>query len=77
MQLYEFFSSVHSLVPLLPIVVLSGTFDPTPAYLAGANAFVRKPGDMQEFFSKIQAIMHFWVDVAKLPGPPTAADPTL
>ena len=69
----EFFSSVRRIVPLLPIVVLSGTYDPTPAYLAGVNVFVRKPGDLQEFFSKIQSIMHFWVDVAELPNTPTAA----
>ena len=52
----EFFSSVRSLVPLLPIVVLSGTCDPTPAYLAGVNVFARKSSDLQEFFRKSSAL---------------------
>ena len=51
----------------VPIIVLSGSMNPKPAYEAGANAFVSKALDVNEFFAKIRALMHFWVDVAELP----------
>jgi len=51
----------------LPIIVVSGSPNPRPAYEAGANAFVSKTMDMDQFFAKIQALMHFWVDIAELP----------
>ena len=51
----------------LPIIVVSGAPDPLPAYEAGANAFIAKTLDMDEFFLKIRALMHFWVEVAELP----------
>lgn len=51
----------------LPIIVLSGSSNPRPAYEAGANAFVSKSMDVDQFFAKIKALMHFWVDVAELP----------
>ncbi len=53
----------------LPVVVLSGSPDPRAAYEAGANAFISKTMDMDELFTKIQALMHFWVQVAELPPP--------
>lgn len=52
----------------LPIIVLSGSMNSRPAYEAGANAFVSKSMDMDTFFAKIKALMHFWVDVAELPS---------
>lgn len=51
----------------VPIIVLSGTPNPRLAYEAGANAFIPKSMDMEEFFSNIHALMHFWVRVAVLP----------
>ncbi|MBV8809803.1 MAG: hypothetical protein JO033_14105 [Acidobacteriaceae bacterium] len=42
-----------------PIVVVSGIFDPTPAYQAGANAFVANSADVDQFFGKIRGMMHF------------------
>ena len=51
----------------LPIIVLSGSPDSLRAYKAGANAFIAKTMNMDEFFAKIRALMHFWVDVAELP----------
>ena len=56
--------------PLTPIVVLSGYGDVRPAYRAGANAFVSKPGSLDEFFQKVRGIMQFWIDVAQLPPTP-------
>ncbi len=54
----------------IPIIVLSGFPDPRPAYEAGANAFVSKSMDVESFFAKIKALMHFWVEVVELPRLP-------
>lgn len=56
----------------LPIVVLSGSPNPRGAYEAGANAFIAKTMDMDQFFSKIAALMHFWIEVAELPRSTTS-----
>ncbi|HEX3683418.1 MAG TPA: response regulator [Bryobacteraceae bacterium] len=53
--------------PRVPVIVLSGYPDPHPAYDAGANAFVRKAANLDEFFRRVREIMHFWVEVAELP----------
>ncbi len=53
---------------IIPVVVLSGMPNPRSAYEAGANAFIAKTMNMDQFFAKIQALMHFWVDVAELPS---------
>jgi len=53
--------------PRVPVVVLSGYPDPHPAYDAGANAFVRKAANLEDFFGRVRDIMHFWVAVAELP----------
>ena len=68
----EFIRSIRSNPRLktIPIIVLSGSMNPRPAYEAGANAFVSKTMDMDSFFAKIKALMHFWVDVAELPPSP-------
>ncbi|MGI9071211.1 MAG: response regulator [Bryobacteraceae bacterium] len=50
-----------------PIIVLSAIIDPSPAYAAGANAFVAKGADLDTFFARIRDVMHFWVNVAELP----------
>jgi CheY-like chemotaxis protein len=57
--------SIRQRAPLLPNVVLSGYADVRPAYQAGANAFVRKSADLDEFFAKVQGLMHFWIEVAE------------
>jgi len=65
----EFIKGIRDDVRLrsMPVIVLSGSPNPRAAYEAGANAFVSKTMDMDQFFSKIQALMHFWVDIAELP----------
>ena len=68
----SFIRSVRAGSPSLPIIVLSGNYNSSLAYESGANAFVRKSADLQEFFAKIQGIMKFWIDVAELPLPPRA-----
>jgi CheY-like chemotaxis protein len=50
-----------------PVIVLSGMVDPTPAYEAGANAFLSKSADLDTFFCRIRDLMNFWVNVAELP----------
>ena len=52
----------------MPIVVLSGSPDVQPAYAAGANAFIAKTMDMDQFFAKVRDLMHFWIEVAELPS---------
>jgi CheY-like chemotaxis protein len=63
-------SLIHSIrerAPMTPIVVLSGYSDPRAAYAAGANAFVMKPGNFDQFIETVRGIMAFWVGVAILP----------
>ncbi len=55
----------------VPVIVLSGSPSPKLAYEAGANAFIAKSIDMDSFFSKIKALMHFWVEVVELPRAPS------
>ncbi|MDQ2777140.1 MAG: response regulator [Acidobacteriota bacterium] len=61
--------SISRLRPI-PIVVLSGSHNPNPAYEAGANAFIEKSSDVDIFFEKIRNVMGFWTRVAQLPSPP-------
>ncbi|MBV8828669.1 MAG: response regulator [Acidobacteriaceae bacterium] len=56
-----------------PIIVLSGAYNALPAYEAGANAFISKSMDMDEFFERIRALMRFWTEVAELPRPSQAS----
>lgn len=65
----EFIKEIRSDARLksLPIIVLSNTPNPRPAYEAGANAFVSKSMDLDSFVSKMKALMHFWVEVVELP----------
>ena len=65
----RFIHSVRARNPTLPIIVLSGNYNSNMAYESGANAFVRKSSNLQEFLDKIQGVMKFWVDVAELPSP--------
>jgi CheY-like chemotaxis protein len=57
----------------LPVIVLSGSPDSRRAYEAGANVFIAKAMNMDEFFAKIKALMHFWVEIVELPRTPGAA----
>ena len=43
----------------MPIVILSSWEDATPAYLAGANAFVRKGMDIDQYFRKENSLKVF------------------
>ncbi|MEM1323025.1 MAG: response regulator [Bacteroidota bacterium] len=54
----------------LPVVVLSSSAhesDVKTCYEYGANAYVRKPIDMEEFHKSIRSIAYFWGEVNVLP----------
>lgn len=54
----------------IPIVVFSSSQcqrDIVGCYAAGANCYVSKPGDLNEFFAAVQAIEKFWFESAQLP----------
>ncbi|MCP4511684.1 MAG: response regulator, partial [Fuerstiella sp.] len=57
---------------LIPIVVLSTSTDDADlreAYQLGANSYVVKPVDLNEFFRVIEAIQSYWFQLCELPAP--------
>lgn len=56
----------------LPMVVLSGSDDPADvrdAYAAGANAYLRKPDDLEGLEVLVRQLDSFWLGAAELPHP--------
>ena len=54
----------------IPVVIFSSSQlqrDIRACYQAGANCYVRKPGELDEFFSAVRAIEEFWFGAAWLP----------
>ncbi len=54
----------------IPVVVLSTSEaerDVLRAYQAGANSFVSKPMDVEDFTRAIHSIENYWFEVAQLP----------
>ena len=37
------------------------------SYELGANCYVRKPGNLQDFISAVASIGEFWLGVARMP----------
>jgi CheY-like chemotaxis protein len=55
---------------LIPVVVLttgSEESDIVGAYRSHANAYVIKPVDLEQFFSLVNDINHFWLETVRLP----------
>ncbi|MGE0173244.1 MAG: response regulator [Oligoflexales bacterium] len=55
----------------LPVVILSTSKAPADirnCYALHANAFVSKPGDLNQFRSAVEGLHSFWFSVAKLPS---------
>lgn len=55
----------------IPTVVWTTSADPRDVercYRGGANSYLLKPVDMQEFLDEVQALTRFWFEVAILPG---------
>lgn len=56
----------------VPIVVFTSSTDPSDirrSYEAGANAYVRKPIELDEFQATVQRIVDFWVQANISPAP--------
>jgi CheY-like chemotaxis protein len=62
-----FLREAKALAPRMPIVIMSGNQDPDSSYDAGANAYVKKVSNLNEFFGKLKGIVEFWCAVAELP----------
>ena len=55
----------------IPVIVLtssSAARDVDACYAAGANAFVTKSLELDEFIERIGVIREFWLSVAELPS---------
>jgi CheY-like chemotaxis protein len=63
----------------IPVVVLTSSdaeSDVAHSYALGANCYVIKPVDLQEFQHKVSAVEDFWFSVARLPdGARTPSEP--
>jgi chemotaxis family two-component system response regulator Rcp1 len=55
-------------VPVIMLTTSSARRDIVDAYSAGANCFVVKPLELDEFMDLISAIRSFWLGVAQLPS---------
>ncbi|WP_141735097.1 response regulator [Oligoflexus tunisiensis] len=56
----------------LPVIILSTSSAPSDirkSYSLHANAFVSKPGDLNQLRQAIQNLYAFWFGTARLPGP--------
>ncbi|HEY0835509.1 MAG TPA: response regulator [Azospirillum sp.] len=54
----------------IPVVVLTTSDverDIEASYLCGANSFLTKPMDVEDFFAMIHAVENYWFNVVKLP----------
>ena len=51
---------------LLPVIVLTTSREPRDieqAYQLGANSYIRKPVDYQEFVHTVAALVHYWLSL--------------
>jgi CheY-like chemotaxis protein len=58
---------------LVPIVVLTSSIEPRDlltCYTLGANSYVRKPIDFQQFSKALQQIGAYWLETNEAPPPP-------
>jgi two-component system response regulator len=58
---------------LVPIVVLTSSIEPKDlltCYALGANSYVRKPIDFQQFSKALQQIGSYWLETNQAPPPP-------
>ncbi|MFO0843394.1 MAG: response regulator [Gemmataceae bacterium] len=57
----------------VPVVVLTTSKrqeDVEQMYAAGANTYIEKPQDFQDFVAVLKTIHRYWMDLALLPPPP-------
>jgi two-component system, chemotaxis family, response regulator Rcp1 len=55
-------------VPVIMLTTSSARQDVVEAYASGANCFVTKPLELDEFMDLINAIRSFWLGVVQLPS---------
>jgi two-component system, chemotaxis family, response regulator Rcp1 len=59
----------------IPVVILTSSDaerDIASAYALGANCYVTKPVDLDQFITVVQSIEDFWFGIVKLPPEPRA-----
>ena len=57
----------------IPVIIFTSSSAPKEvktSYRLGANAYVRKPIDIDEFFEVVASIENFWLGTAALPSRP-------
>lgn len=55
----------------IPVVVLTTSDadeDISGTYALGANCYVRKPSDLDQFMQMVEQVQHFWLKTAELPS---------
>ena len=60
----------NPILKILPVVALSSSVNPDDVYNAyslGANCFVQKPADLDQFFRFISMCYEFWCNIVTLP----------
>jgi len=71
---FEFVAKVKgdSALKITPLVVYSGSasrMDIRRCYLLGANSYISKPMTMGMMVQQLKALVHYWLEIASLPGP--------
>jgi CheY-like chemotaxis protein len=57
----------------IPVLMLSSSDAPTDvrtAYDLHANAYLRKPTELTDYFELIENVQHFWLNIVRLPHRP-------
>ncbi len=60
----------HPFLRVVPVVMLTTSARPDDirkAYRLGANSFVTKATDFQEFQEKLKSLQHYWLQISHLP----------
>ena len=55
---------------LIPVIIVTTSDDPIDienCYRLGANTYVKKPLDLEQFFAAIKRLKHYWFELAIIP----------
>ncbi len=55
-------------IPIIILTTSSNEADIQTAYRLGANCYITKPIDVDEFLAAVKSINDFWVSIVKLPS---------
>jgi DNA-binding response OmpR family regulator len=61
----------------LPVAVLTTSaeeLDVVSSYNMGANCYLTKPVDLQQFLNVVRAMEEFWLGIVRLPPNPSSTD---